>query len=268
MSKRVTVPELGRMKREGRRIVTVTAYDYTFARLFEQAGVDILLVGDSLGMVIQGQETTLPVTLDQMIYHTQAVVRGASKALVVCDMPFGVCHGSGSVVMDAAVRILKESGCHAVKLEGGQRMVETIRFLTHHQIPVMAHVGLTPQSVHAFGGFKVQGRGDVAAEQVMADAQAVADAGAFAVILECMPTTLATAITQKLEIPTIGIGAGVGCDGQVLVSYDLLGLFDGVSPRFVKRYLEGGKVVEEAVRAFAREVQDGLFPAMEHGFDS
>lgn len=268
MSSRMTVPQLGRMKREGRRIVAVTAYDCTFARLFEQAGVDILLVGDSLGMVIQGLETTLPVTLEQMIYHTTAVVRGSSNALVTCDMPFGVCHGPGHVVMDAAARILKESGCHAVKLEGGQRMTETIRFLTERHVPVMAHVGLTPQSVHAFGGFKIQGRGEVEAQRVMDDAVAVAEAGAFAVILEGVPTPLATAISQRLEIPTIGIGAGPGCDGQVLVSYDLLGLFDGVRPRFVKRYLEGGEGVREAVSRFAQEVQEGIFPGPEHGFDA
>lgn len=268
MSIPVTVPNLGRMKREGRRIVVVTAYDYTFARLFDQTGVDILLVGDSLGMVIQGQKTTLPVTLDQMIYHTTAVVRGASQALVVCDMPFGVCHGSGALVMDAAARVLKETGCHAIKLEGGQRMAETIRFLTDHHVPVMAHVGLTPQSVHAFGGFKVQGRGVLEAERVMNDALAVAQAGAFAVILEAMPTPLATAITQQLDIPTIGIGAGPGCDGQVLVSYDLLGLFNDFHPRFIKRYQEGGHGVREAVSRFAQEVRDGIFPGPEHGFDS
>ncbi|MBF0273513.1 MAG: 3-methyl-2-oxobutanoate hydroxymethyltransferase [Magnetococcales bacterium] len=265
MTPRVTVPELGRMKRDGRRIVCVTAYDYTFARLFEQAGVEILLVGDSLGMVILGHETTLPVTLDQMIHHTTAVVRGASRALVVCDMPFGVCHGPGHVVMDAAVRILKESGCQAVKLEGGVRMVETIRFLADHHIPVMAHVGLTPQSVHAFGGFKVQGRGDAAA-QVLEDALAVERAGAFAVILEGIPSALAQSITGQLAIPTIGIGAGPACDGQVLVGYDLLGLFDGVRPRFVKHYLEGGQGIVDAVGRFADEVRSGAFPGPEHGF--
>ncbi|MBF0214068.1 MAG: 3-methyl-2-oxobutanoate hydroxymethyltransferase [Magnetococcales bacterium] len=266
MTPRVTVPELGRLKRAGQRIVCVTAYDYTFAKLFGEAGVDILLVGDSLGMVILGHETTLPVTLEQMIHHATAVVRGAGRALVVCDMPFGECHGPAHRVMDAAVRILKESGCQAVKLEGGVRMVETIRYLTGHHIPVMAHVGLTPQSVHAFGGFKVQGRGEAAA-QVLEDALAVEQAGACAVILEGIPTPLATQVTQRLTIPTIGIGAGPGCDGQVLVGYDLLGLFDGVRPRFVKHYLEGGQTVMEAVARFAQEVRDGVFPAPEHGFD-
>ncbi|MBF0342215.1 MAG: 3-methyl-2-oxobutanoate hydroxymethyltransferase [Magnetococcales bacterium] len=267
MIPRVTVPELGRMKRDGRRMVCVTAYDYTFARLFEKAGVEILLVGDSLGMVILGHETTLPVTLDQMIYHTTAVVRGASRALVVCDMPFGVCHGPPHVVMDAAARVLKETGCQAIKLEGGVRMVETIHFLTDHQVPVMAHVGLTPQSVHAFGGFKVQGRGEEAARRVLEDALAVERAGAFAVILEGVPSPLAQAITARLTIPTIGIGAGPGCDGQVLVGYDLLGLFDGIQPRFVKRYLEGGQGIVEAVEHFAAEVRSGVFPGPEHGFD-
>ncbi|NGZ07365.1 MAG: 3-methyl-2-oxobutanoate hydroxymethyltransferase [Magnetococcales bacterium] len=267
MSARVTVPELGRMKREGRRIVCVTAYDYTFARLFERAGVDILLVGDSLGMVILGYETTLPVTLEQMIYHTQAVVRGASRALVVSDMPFGVCHGPGPVVMDAAVRIMKESGCQAIKLEGGARVADTIRFLADHHIPVMAHVGLTPQSVHAFGGFKVQGRGNAAASQVLEDAVAVEQAGAFAVILEGIPSPLAAAVTQRLTIPTIGIGAGPECDGQVLVGYDLLGMFDGIKPRFVKHYLDGSAAITTAVTRFAQEVREGVFPGPEHGFN-
>ncbi|MEO5346903.1 MAG: 3-methyl-2-oxobutanoate hydroxymethyltransferase [Magnetococcus sp. YQC-9] len=267
MNHRVTVPELERMKRSGRRIVCVTAYDYTFARLFEASGVDLLLVGDSLGMVILGHDTTLPVTLEQMIHHATAVVRGSSRALVVCDMPFGVCHGPGERVMDAAVRILKESGCQAVKLEGGRRMVGTIRYLVEHDIPVMAHVGLTPQSVHAFGGFKVQGRGEAAAASVLEDALAVEEAGAFAVILEGMPSPLAEVITARLTIPTIGIGAGPACDGQVLVGYDLLGLFDGVRPRFVKHYLEGGQAIVEAATRFAEEVRSGEFPAPEHGFD-
>ncbi|MBF0294180.1 MAG: 3-methyl-2-oxobutanoate hydroxymethyltransferase [Magnetococcales bacterium] len=267
MSSRVTLPELGRMKRANQRIVSVTAYDYSMARLFDQAGVDILLVGDSLGMVIQGRENTLPVTLDEMIYHATAVTRGAQRALVACDLPFGACHGPGERVMDAAVRVLKESGCQAVKLEGGVRMAETIRYLAGHHLPVMAHVGLTPQSVHVFGGFKVQGRGEEQAARVLEDAEAVAEAGAFAVILEGIPATLAREITARLPIPTIGIGAGAGCDGQVLVSYDLLGLFEGIQPRFVKRYLEGGEVIRAAVGGFVREVREGTFPGPEHGFD-
>lgn len=260
----VTVPGLQRMKRAGERIVSVTAYDFSFARLLDKAGVDLLLVGDSLGMVIQGHSTTLPVTLEQMIYHTAAVVRGARRAMVVCDMPFGVCHGGGVAVMDAAVRVLKETGCQGVKLEGGVRMAETIRFLSTHQIPVLGHVGLTPQSVHAFGGFKVQGRGEDA-ERILADAIAVAEAGAFAVVLEGIPTPLAQQITERLEIPTIGIGAGRQCDGQVLVLHDILGLYEEVMPRFVKRYLPDNTIAQ-AVGCFVEEVRAGAFPGDEHGF--
>ena len=260
----VTVPDLRRMKQEGVRIVSVTAYDFTFARLLDDAGVDLLLVGDSLGMVIQGHNTTLPVTLDHMIYHASAVVRGARRAMVVCDMPFGVCHGGGVVAMDAAVRMVKESGCHAVKLEGGVHMAETIRFLWEHQVPVVGHVGLTPQSVHVLGGFRVQGRG-TDAERVMADALAIEEAGAFALVLEGIPAPLAERITQRLTIPTIGIGAGGGCDGQVLVLQDMLGLYNEVVPRFVKRYLSEG-TVSQAITQFAEEVRTGRFPGPEHSF--
>ena len=252
------------MKREGVRIVSVTAYDFTFARLLDEAGVDLLLVGDSLGMVVQGHNTTIPVTLEQMIYHTTAVVRGARRAMVVCDMPFGACHGGGIAVMDAAVRVLKESGCQGIKVEGGAYMAETIRFLCQHQVPVLGHVGLTPQSVHAFGGFKVQGRG-IDAERVMADAVAVADAGAFALVLEGIPAPLAQRITQKLTIPTIGIGAGGECDGQVLVLHDLLGLYNEMLPRFVKRYLPK-ETVPQAIAHFSEDVRTGKFPGDEHSF--
>ncbi|MBF0096659.1 MAG: 3-methyl-2-oxobutanoate hydroxymethyltransferase [Magnetococcales bacterium] len=260
----VTVPGLQRMKREGTRIVSLTAYDFSFARLMDRAGVDLLLVGDSLGMVIQGHANTLPVTLEQMIYHTSAVVRGVQRAMVVCDLPFGVCHGGGKAVMDAAVRVLKEGGCQAVKLEGGVRMAESIRYLVAHEVPVMGHVGLTPQAVHRLGGFRVQGRGD-AAELVMADAIAVQEAGAFAVVLEGIPAVLAERITEHLQIPTIGIGAGVGCDGQVLVMHDLLGVYGEVVPRFAKRYLADG-MVSDAVAAYVQEVRGGWFPGPEHSF--
>ncbi|MEO5341244.1 MAG: 3-methyl-2-oxobutanoate hydroxymethyltransferase [Magnetococcus sp. MYC-9] len=260
----VTVPGLRRMKQEGVRIVSVTAYDFSFARLLDKAGVDLLLVGDSLGMVIQGHSTTLPVTLEQMIYHTAAVVRGAQRAMVICDLPFGCCHGGGVAVMDAAARVMKETGCQGVKLEGGVRMAETIRFLSEHQVPVLAHVGLTPQSVHLFGGFKVQGRGEDA-EQVVADAVAVAEAGAFAVVLEGIPAPLAQRITEQLSIPTIGIGAGARCDGQVMVLQDLLGLYEEVVPRFVKRYLPDN-TIGQAIGRFAEEVRGGQFPTMEHSF--
>lgn len=262
----VTLPGLTAMKGAGRPIVAVTAYDYTFARLLDQAGVDLLLVGDSLGMVVQGHPTTLPVTLEEMIYHTAAVVRGRRRAVVVCDMPFGSFQGSPESTFANAARILKESGCHGVKLEGGgEPMAPTIRYLTQRGIPVVAHVGLTPQSVHAFGGFKVQGRGE-AAGSLLAGAVAVAGAGAAALVLEGIPAPLATAITQRVAIPTIGIGAGAGCDGQVLVLYDLLGLGEGKPPRFVKSYLAGAESVRGAVAAYAREVREGLFPAPEHTY--
>ncbi|MBF0138350.1 MAG: 3-methyl-2-oxobutanoate hydroxymethyltransferase [Magnetococcus sp. DMHC-1] len=266
MARRVTIPDLIQMKLNGSRIVAVTAYDFTFARLLDQAGVDLLLVGDSLGMVVQGHDTTLPVTLDEMIYHTRAVARGASRALVVCDLPFGCYHAGPEAALASAVRVLKESGGHAVKLEGGETMAATVRFLVERGIPVIGHVGLTPQSVHAFGGFRIQGRSEAAASRILADAVLLADAGAGAVVLEGIPARLATTISQKLPIPTIGIGAGVGCDGQVLVVYDLLGLYEGVKPRFVKEYMAGGEQVRQAVGRFAQEVRAGVFPGIEHSF--
>ncbi|MBF0437232.1 MAG: 3-methyl-2-oxobutanoate hydroxymethyltransferase [Magnetococcales bacterium] len=266
MSSRLTVLDFPRFKAEKRPIVCVTAYDYTFAGLLDDAGVDLLLVGDSLGNVIQGHETTLPVTLDDMIYHTKAVVRGSRRAFVACDLPFGFCHRSAGIVLEASIRVLKETGAQAVKVEGGEAVVDAIRALTELQIPVLAHVGLTPQAVHAFGGFKVQGRGE-AADKVLADAVAVERAGAFAVVLEGIPSPLAEKISKRLTIPTIGIGAGPGCDGQVLVVYDLLGLYDGFKPRFVKRYLEGGALIRQAVAQFADEVRSRRFPDEGHGFN-
>jgi 3-methyl-2-oxobutanoate hydroxymethyltransferase len=264
MDRRVTVPEIARMKESAQRIVSVTAYDYTFAKLVDRAGVDIILVGDSLGMVIQGHETTLPVTLEQMIYHTTAVVRGSERAMVVCDFPFGVCQSPKEVVMAAAIQVLKESGCDGVKIEGGEAVAETIKFLTAQRIPVVAHVGLTPQSVKYFGGFKMQGKSESEAEQIMADALAVEAAGAFAVVLEGIPHGLARKISQALKIPSIGIGAGVECDGQVLVLYDLLGLYGDIKPRFVKQYMKGGELIQSALEQYAKEVREGEFPSLEH----
>lgn len=265
----VTVPGLKSMKQTGRKIVAVTAYDYAFARLFDQSGVDVILVGDSLGMVVQGHETTTSVTLEEMIYHTRLVTRGTRRALVTCDLPFGSFQGGCDMAMRSAVRAMKESGCQSVKLEGGVVMAETIQFLSERGVPVMAHVGLTPQSVHCLGGFKTQGHGETS-DQVVSDALAVDEAGAFALILEAMPAVLAKRITQKVSIPTIGIGAGPSCDGQVLVSYDLLGFYDNeaVQPKFVKRYLEGGAMVREAISRFSMEVRQGEFPTREHSFES
>ncbi len=261
----VTIPDLAVMKQEGRKIVSVTAYDYTFARLLDRAGIDMLLVGDSLGMVVQGRETTLGVTLDEMIYHTRAVARGAERALVVGDLPFGSFQAGLENTVQSALRLFKEGGCHAVKLEGGETVAESIRFMTERGMPVVGHVGLTPQSVHAFGGFRVQGRG-AGAERVVVDALAVQEAGACCVILEGIPRSLAARIAERLSIPAIGIGAGPECDGQVLVLYDLLGLYDGVAPKFVKRYLSGAELLDEAFKDYLDEVRTGRFPAAEHCF--
>jgi 3-methyl-2-oxobutanoate hydroxymethyltransferase len=264
---RVTVPELRRMKDRGERIAVVTAYDATFSRMLDEGGADVLLVGDSLGMVVQGLETTLPVTVDEMIYHCRAVTRGARRALVVGDMPFMSYQVSAEDALRNAGRFLSEGGAHAVKLEGGEAMAPTIARLVQVGIPVMAHVGLTPQSVHAMGGFKVQGRGEEA-ERVFKDALAVEAAGAFSLVLEGIPTELAARITAALEIPTIGIGAGPLCDGQVLVSYDLLGLTPDLKPKFVKRYAELFESGREATARYVEEVRGKKFPTAEHSFGS
>lgn len=249
----------------------VTAYDATFARMLDEAGVDILLVGDSVGMVIQGQDSTLPVTLDEMIYHTRAVARGLTRtgggrALIVGDMPFLTYQVDESSAVRNAGRFLAEGGAHAVKLEGGVCVARTIARIVEAGIPVMGHVGLTPQSVHAMGGFKVQGKTSEEAERVLRDAESVQDAGAFAIVLEGVPEALAARITARLDIPTIGIGAGAACDGQVLVSYDLLGLTPDWRPKFVKRYAELYSDGVRAVRAYVEEVKEGSFPAREHTF--
>ena len=270
LGKKVTVPDVARLKAAGERITMVTAYDCAFARLLDQAGVDLLLVGDSLGMVVQGLETTLPVTLDEMVYHTRMVARGARRALVVGDLPFGAYQTSPEHALESAVRLVKEGGAQAVKLEGGLPMARTIEAITAIDVPVMGHVGLTPQSVHRMGGHRVQGRrhGRAAGERerVLDDARAVEAAGAFAVVLECIPLDLAAAITAELKIPTIGIGAGVHCDGQVLVLHDLLGLSADWTPRFAKRYAELGQEVVRAAETYVREVKAGTFPTEAQAF--
>ena len=269
-TKRVTVPEIGRMKTAGERITMVTAYDWTFARLLDEAGVDMLLVGDSLGMVVQGHDTTLPVTLDEMVYHTRMVARGASRAMVVGDLPFGSYQASPDRAVESAIRLVKDGGAQCVKLEGGLAMAETIGRIASVDIPVIGHVGLTPQSVHRIGGHRVQGRRHGSApggrERVIEDAKAVEAAGAFAVVLECIPLDLAAEITQALAIPTIGIGAGVHCDGQVLVLHDLVGFNDAWTPRFAKRYAELGRAVVEAAQTYVAEVKGGTFPTDAHAF--
>ena len=262
---RVTVRSLAQRKAKQQPITMLTAYDFTFARIFDQAAIDMLLVGDSLGNVVQGAETTLPVTLDEVIYHTRLVVRGANRALVVADMPFGSFQVSAEEAVRNAIRFIKEAGAQAVKLEGGVAMADTIRRIVAAQIPVMGHVGLTPQSVHQLGGFRVQGRGDVGRMQVIEDALAVQEAGAFAVVLEGIPADLGREITERLTIPTIGIGAGADCDGQVLVMHDLLGLNDW-SPSFVKQYANLGAIASQAVRAYADEVRHRKFPDDKHSY--
>jgi 3-methyl-2-oxobutanoate hydroxymethyltransferase len=269
-AKKMTVPELARMKAAGERITMVTAYDCTFARLLDAAAVDVMLVGDSLGMVVQGLETTLPVTLDEMVYHTRLVVRGARRALVLGDLPFGSYQTGTQQAVDSAVRLVKDGGAQAVKLEGGITMARTIEAIASIDVPVFGHVGLTPQSVHRMGGHRVQGRRHGHApgerERVLDDARAVEDAGACAVVLECIPLDLAAEITATLTIPTIGIGAGPHCDGQVLVLHDLVGLSRDWTPRFAKRYAELGQEVIRATEAYVAEVKGGAFPAEAHAF--
>jgi 3-methyl-2-oxobutanoate hydroxymethyltransferase len=253
------------MKQRGERIVALTAYDHTLSRLLDQSHVDLLLIGDSLGMVFQGHDTTLPVTLDEMIYHSRAVARGSTRAVLVADLPFGSFQESPVQAFRNAARLLQESGVQAVKLEGGLAMVETVRFLVERGIPVIGHIGLTPQSVHAFGGFRMQGREVEHQQRLLAEAQALDKAGVAALVLEGIPATLAAAITHSIATPTIGIGAGPDCTGQVLVIHDLLGLYEAFTPKFARRYLEGGSDIRRAVRQFAADVRNGSFPAREQG---
>ena len=262
---RVTVPSLARRVRRGEKLTMLTAYDFTFAQIFDVAEIDILLVGDSLGNVMQGQETTLPVTLDDVVYHTRAVARGARRALVVADMPFGSYQISAEDALRSAVRCLKDGRAQAVKLEGGTNVAGAIERITAADIPVMGHVGLTPQSIHRMGGHRVQGRNERSRERVLADARAVEAAGAFALVIEGVPADLGREITEAVAIPTIGIGAGVHCDGQVLVMHDLLGLSDW-SPSFVKQYANLGAQAAQAARNFADEVANAKFPDDEHSY--
>src|SRR5690554_2582149 len=262
----MTVPRILEKKANGEKISVITAYDATFARIFDDAGIDILLVGDSLGMVVQGRDSTLPVSVEEMIYHGAAVARGSRYAHIVIDLPFMSYQPSLELSMKNAGRLLAEGGGHAVKLEGGAEVAETIRHLVAAGVPVMGHVGLTPQSVHAMGGFRVQGKTRAAAKRVLEDARAVAEAGAYAIVLEGIPNDLAREISASLSIPTIGIGAGPDCDGQVLVSYDLLGLTPTLRPKFVKRYAELFDEAKRAVEAYIDEVSAGSFPSEEYTF--
>lgn len=265
---KVTVPDLLQRKAPTagshsniQKITCLTAYDYPTARLLDEAGVDVILVGDSLGMVVLGHENTLSVTVDEMLHHTRAVRRGAHRALVVADMPYGSYHTDTSESLRNAVRFVKEAGAEAVKVEGGERRLELIARLTEAEIPVMGHVGLTPQSVNALGGYRVQGKTPDAAEQLLRDARAVEAAGAFAVVLEAVPRDLAARITGDLRIPTIGIGAGPDCDGQVLVLHDILGLTFNQTPKFARQYANVGKAIFSAARAYCDDVRSGRFPS-------
>jgi 3-methyl-2-oxobutanoate hydroxymethyltransferase len=263
-----TVLDVQRFKDEHRRFSVLTAYDYLSARILDEAGIPILLVGDSLGMVMLGYPTTLPVTLDEMIHHAKAVSRGSRQALLVGDLPFMSYHVSVEQAIASAGRFLQEGGMHAVKLEGGGRTVEITRRLTEMGIPVMGHLGLTPQFVHQMGGFKVQGKGQAQAAQILADAKELEQAGAFSLVLEGVPGALAKRVTEELRIPTIGIGAGAATDGQVLVFHDMLGLTTGKAPKFVKRYANLAEEIANAAQRFAREVAGGEFPGPEHSYSA
>src|SRR6202140_2068480 len=270
---KITVPDILQRKSQvagsptnQKKIVSLTAYDYPTARLLDESGVDIILVGDSLGMVVLGYESTLPVTLDEMLHHVRAVRRGTQRALLVADMPYGSFHVSIEESVRNAMRLVKEGGAEAVKVEGGERRIELIARLVEAEIPVMGHVGLTPQSFNALGGFQVQGKTEEAGEQLLRDARAVEAAGAFSIVLESIPRELAARITGKLHIPTIGIGAGPDCDGQVLVINDLLGLSFGHKPKFTRRYADVGEIISRAAAEYCRDVRQGSFPSDEESY--
>ena len=263
----MTISKIKAMKRKGEPIVMVTAYDYPSARLVEAAGISIILVGDTLGMVVLGYDTTLPVTMEDMLHHVKAVTRGAKRSLVIADMPFMSYQTGPDDALRNAGRFLQEAGAKAVKLEGGVRVAETVRRLVEAGIPVQGHIGLTPQSVHQFGGWKVQGRTHAAAARLLDDAEALQQAGAFSIVLELVPTPLSRLISRRLRIPTIGIGAGDGCDGQVQVFHDLLGLYEDFVPKHARQYAKLGDTIREALSAYAEDVREHRFPTAEHSFD-
>ncbi|MBM3347915.1 MAG: 3-methyl-2-oxobutanoate hydroxymethyltransferase [Betaproteobacteria bacterium] len=262
---RLTISNLARMRADGTRIAMLTCYDASFAALLDSVGIDILLIGDSLGMVLQGHDSTLPVTLEQMAYHTTAVVRGSTRAFILADMPFGSYQESPAQAFRNAA-VLLAAGAQMVKLEGGAEFAETVRFLVARGIPVCAHVGLLPQSVHALGGYKVQGKGATAEAKLLADAHALQEAGAQLLLMEAIPAALAARVTAEMRVPTIGIGAGAGCSGQVLVLHDMLNVFPGKKARFVRNFMEGAKDIGDAVKRYLDAVRDGSFPGPEHSF--
>jgi len=268
MVQKCTVKDILAMKGQGRKISMLTAYDAAMARMIDDGGIDILLVGDSLGNVLLGYDSTVPVTMEEMLHHARAVSRGRVRALVVGDMPFGSYQAGLAEAVTNGVRFMKEAGCDAVKLEGGEEMCDVVRALTRAGVPVMGHVGLTPQTAGQLGGFKVQGRDIESARKMVADVKALAKAGVFGVVLECVPGELAAIVTRSVDVPTLGIGAGPECDGQVLVINDLLGMFGKFTPSFVKQYVKLAPQITGAVAAFRDEVEKGIFPAAEHTFSS
>lgn len=266
--KPVTLTTLRDMKRRGEKTACLTAYDYSFASLLDNAGIDMIMVGDSLGMVMQGHDSTLPVCVADMVYHARCVARGVKRALLIVDMPFMSYQQSPEHAFASAGRLMQKGGAQVVKLEGGAPMAETVRFLSERGVPVCAHLGLTPQSVHQLGGYRVQGRDTAAADQIRHDAKVLQQAGASLLVLEAVPSELAKTITADLEIPTIGIGAGPDCDGQVLVLQDMLGIYPRPSPKFSKNFMQGAASVEEAIKGYIAAVKSGAFPGPEHSFHS
>ena len=256
----VTTLRLKQMKEQGEKISMITSYDYSMAKIVDAAGIDVILVGDSAANVMAGHQTTLPITLDQMIYHASSVVRGVERALVVCDMPFGTYQGDPQTALNSAVRIMKESGADAVKLEGGEEILDSVKRILTAGIPVMAHLGLTPQSIHKFGGYGLRAKEEAEAEKLIHDAKLLEEAGCFAVVLEKIPAALAKRVTESLTVPTIGIGAGAGTDGQVLVVHDMLGINKGFSPKFLRRYADLHTIMTEAVEHYVEDVKSGDFP--------
>ena len=265
-AKKVTTHTLQEMKASGEKITMLTSYDYSLARLVDAAGIDVILVGDSASNVMAGNETTVPITLDQMIYHAQCVINGVDRALVVVDMPFGTYQGDSKTALDSAIRIMKESGGHAVKLEGGSEIIESVVRIQQAGIPVMGHLGLTPQSIYKFGTYSVRAKEQDEATKLLEDAKAVEDAGCFSIVFEKIPAELAKRVSEQLRIPTIGIGAGVDCDGQVLVLHDMLGITKDFSPRFLRRYSDLGEIIDGAVKQYIEDVRNEQFPNADEGY--
>lgn len=265
---RKTLSDIGSMKQRGEKITMLTAYDASMSSLLAGCDVDMLLVGDSLGMVMLGYDSTVPVTMDEMLHHAKAVRRGAPNSFIVGDMPYGSYQTGSRDAIKNAIRLIKEADCDAVKLEGGLNMCAIVQALVEAGIPVMAHIGLTPQTASQLGGYKVQGKGIKDAQRLLSEARGLEEAGAFSLILECVPDTLAKVISASLILPTVGIGAGVHCDGQVLVTHDLLGMFDKFTPKFVKKFADLAPAITEGIRTYKMEVKEGLYPAAEHSFSS